>query len=161
MSYSTPIIRTRLTIRRDLPKIAEIEAQSFRCPLSKDQFATMFMARNVIPLTATIENKVVGFCVYALYKKEIEIMDIAVDPLYRRLKVGTSLLLRLISKLSINRRFRLSAVCEEGDFTSHTFFSKSNFRLMSIYPNYKGLATAYHFQYNLVFSASLANQLSR
>ena len=53
-------------------------------------------------------GKVVGFMVYELHKTSIHLINLAVEPRYRRRGIGTELIRRLAGKLSLGRRTWLS-----------------------------------------------------
>lgn len=104
-------IKLRWYIRRDVPRILEIEQSRFGVPLTEDELKDRLSQWNVIGKVAEIDGRVVGFVLYALHPSHITLLDIGVDPEYRRRGVGSRFIRQLQGKLSAlrHRKQRLTA----------------------------------------------------
>lgn len=104
----------RWMIRRDMPEVLTIENESFAFPWDEDKFLTNLRARNVIGMVAEHGERVIGFMVYSLDRESIAILDLAVDPSFRRQRVGSQLIEKLVGKLSRQRRHVLTMTVRES-----------------------------------------------
>ncbi len=125
-------IRVRWMIRDDYPEVFAIENKSFKAPWLKKDFICCFRKLNCIGMVAEYHNQVVGYIAYALYKHRIHLVKFAVHPKYRRLGVGTQMVTKLISKLSANRRNRITLAVRETNLPAQLFFSNCGFRAICI-----------------------------
>ena len=103
---------TPLTIRRltyaDLPQVVAIERRSFPTPWSLAMFVLELSKPSGICLAATIEERIVGYVVCSRYDTVWHVMNVAVDPEYRRRGVATKLL---------NHLFELTATDDRRGYT--------------------------------------------
>src|SRR5271166_6152929 len=92
------VVEIRDAIASDLPRILEIERMAYPTPWSLKSFErelTLPFSRTLVaspksslPENATIPGRVVGFLFRWLVADECHILNIAVDPEYRRRGVG-------------------------------------------------------------------------
>lgn len=122
----------RWMIRRDLPIVLNIEKQSFRCPWNEDDFIRTLRQRNAIGMVVEKDDEVVGFMVYELHKNYLNIINFAVHPNYRRMRVGTTMIEKLYGKLSYDRRNRLVLEVADYNLDAQLFFKQLGFRAISI-----------------------------
>jgi ribosomal-protein-alanine N-acetyltransferase len=136
-------------IRRDMPEVLEIENQSFEFPWSEEDFVRCLRQRNCIGMVAEFEERVVGFMIYELHKTRLHILNFAVHPEYRRRGVGTSMVQKLISKLSHQRRNRILLEVRETNLSAQLFFREEGFRAISVLRDFYDDTTedAYLMQY--------------
>jgi [ribosomal protein S18]-alanine N-acetyltransferase len=102
MSRINPQIRWM--IRADMETVLAIESNSFDYPWTAEELRSVLRARNCIGAVAELRKQVLGYMVYELHENRIHLLNIAVDPQFRRQGVGSALLNRLIDKLSQQRR---------------------------------------------------------
>ena len=125
-------IHIRWMIRRDMPEVLEIEQQAFEFPWSEDDFLRCLRQRNCIGMVAEFEERVVGFMIYELHKTRLHVLNFAVRRDIRRRGVGSSMIQKLVSKLSQQRRNRILLEVRETNLPAQLFFRRLNFRAVSI-----------------------------
>lgn len=128
-------VHIRWMIRRDMPRILEIESESFEHPWSEEDFLRCLRQRMVIGMVAEIHDRVVGYEIHEAHKTTIDLLNIAVDPEYRRQRIGTQLLQKLISKLSPRGR-KIGLMITESNLDGQLFFRELGFRAKSVAPDF-------------------------
>ena len=78
--------------KEHLTSVAEIEAEVFSVPWTRQGFADTLTMENVIFLVAEEERTVVGYCGIYLAADEGEITNVAVSPFRRRKGIADRLL---------------------------------------------------------------------
>jgi ribosomal-protein-alanine N-acetyltransferase len=125
-------VHIRWMIRRDMSAVLEIESQSFEYPWSEDEFIRALRQRNCIGMVAELNEVVVGFMIYELHKNRLHILNFAVNAEYRRNGVGRSMVEKLISKLSNQRRSRILLEVRETNLPAQLFFKSVGFQAVSV-----------------------------
>lgn len=85
-------LRLRPMNTSDLTNVLEIERASFTYPWSNNFFLQELQVSYAHSLLATIGEKSVGYVIYWLLPREIDIHNLAVHPAYRRRGIGRALL---------------------------------------------------------------------
>jgi ribosomal-protein-alanine N-acetyltransferase len=136
---STPItaqtrldVQIRWLIRRDMPEVLEIEKASFEFPWTEEDFLCCLRQRNCIGMVAEHDHRIVGFMIYELHKSKLHILNFAVAADARRHCVGNQMVLRLIDKLSQQRREEISLEVRERNLDAQLFFKSQGFRAVSV-----------------------------
>ncbi|MCA9232286.1 MAG: ribosomal protein S18-alanine N-acetyltransferase [Planctomycetales bacterium] len=139
-------------IRRDMPEVLEVERKSFEFPWFEEDFIRCLRQRNCIGMVAEHGERVVGFMIYELHKTRLHILNFAVAETVRRRGVGTQMANKLISKLSGQRRTRISLEVRETNLTAQMFFKALDFRATSVLRSYydDSPEDAYVMQYRYV-----------
>jgi len=125
-------VKIRWSIKRDLESILKIETESFDYPWQEEDFIRVLRQRNCIGMTAESGKQIVGYMVYELHRSRIELLNIAVDGLWRRKQVGTQMIDRLRGKLSKDRRTHIATKVRESNLQGLAFFKSHDFRVKSI-----------------------------
>ena len=125
-------VHIRWMIRRDMPEVLEIERQSFEYAWSEEDFLCCLRQRNCIGMVAEHDHKIVGFMIYELHKSRLQILNFAVAPEVRRSGVGAQMVLRLIDKLSQQRRNEILLECRERNLEGQLFFRNQAFRAINV-----------------------------
>jgi len=126
----------RWMIRRDMPEVLNIENGSFAQAWTEEDFLRCLRQRNCIGMVVERDEKVFGFMIYELHKTKLHILNFAVHPEHRRLKIGQAMVAKLISKLSSHRRSRISLEVRETNLAAQLFFSKQGFRATQVLRGY-------------------------
>lgn len=142
-------VHIRWMIRRDMPEVLQIESASFEYPWSEDDFIRCLRQRNCIGMVAERGDQVVGFMIYELHKNQLHVLNFSVHPEMRRTGVATQMILKLIGKLSHQRRNRILLEVRETNLPAQIFFRKVGFRAVSVLRDYYDDTTedAYVMQY--------------
>src|SRR5208337_3365688 len=128
----TPLAQTRVhirwMIRRDMPEVLAIEHASFEYPWCEEEFLRVLRQRNCIGMVAEHGERIVGFMIYELHRNKIHVLDFATHGEYRRRGVGRQMIVKLVGKLSSQRRNRISLYVRETNLPSQLFFRIVGFR---------------------------------
>jgi len=145
-------VHIRWMIRRDHPEVLQIEQESFESAWTEEDFLRCLRQRNCIGMVAEHGEKVVGFMVYELHKAKLHILNFAVLPSTRHQGVGTQIVAKLVSNLSIHRRTRITLEVRETNMDAQLFFRKQEFRgvrvLRAFYEDSGEDAFLMEYQYN-------------
>lgn len=128
-------IPIRWLIRCDMVDVLRIESASFDNPWIEDDFLNVLRQRNCIGMVAELAGRVVGFMIYELHKGNLEILDFAVDPRYRRQGVGRQMVDRLKAKLSQQGRTELRLLVRERNLVVQLFFRSQEFLAVDVLSN--------------------------
>ena len=123
-------------IRRDYAQIVQIEQASFPSPWTEDDFVQTLNARNSIGTVAEIHERIVGYVVYSMFSKEIIVYRIAIDPAFRRQRVGAMLVNKLIAKSLASHNRDLVCIVEDSNLPAHLFLRQCGFFCESIIRGY-------------------------
>lgn len=122
----------RWMIRRDMPEVLNIESQSFEFPWSEDDFIRCLRQRNCIGMVAEHEEQIVGFMIYELNRNLLHVLNFAVRADFRRRGLGSQMLDKLVSKLSQQRRTRITLEVRESNLAAQLFFRRAGFKAVSV-----------------------------
>lgn len=125
-------------IRRDLPRVLEIEKESFQFPWSEEDFCMCLRERTCIGVVArdSSGSDILGFMIYELHKQRIHLLNLAVASDQRRCGVGEAMITRLLGKLTPDRRNRITAEVRESNLPAHLFFRACDFRATRVLRDY-------------------------
>ena len=136
-------------IRRDMPEVLAIEQACFLDdPWDEDAFIRELRVRNNIAMVAERDERIVGFMLYQLGKRWLDILNFAVHPGAWRRGVGTQMVRKLTGKLSMDRRNRVAANVREENLDGQLFFRAMGFEAVAEPVVIDGVA-GYHFVYRL------------
>ena len=146
---SKSCLHIRWMIRRDMPSVLAIEEGSFEFPWSEDEFIRCLRQRNCIGMVAERDDEVVGFMIYELHKNRLHLLNFCVAPHARRSGIGASMVEKLSSKLSQERRNRITLEVRETNLPAQLFFRHLGFRAISVLRDFYEDTTedAYVMQY--------------
>ncbi len=125
-------VHIRWMIRRDMPEVLGIEGHSFEFPWSEEDFIRCLRQRNCIGMVAERDERIVGFMIYELHKNRLHVLNFAVHPDFRRSSVGSQMAVKLIGKLSPQRRSRILLEVRETNLDAQLFFRDLGFRAISV-----------------------------
>jgi len=129
-------VHIRWMIRRDMPEVLAIETRNFEFPWSEEDFINCLRQRNCIGMVAEHDERVVGFMIYELNKTRIHVLNFAVADWFQRRGVGSQMIAKLISKLSAQRRSRITLEVRETNLPAQLFFRAMGFRAVSVLRQY-------------------------
>lgn len=125
------------TTEQHLDRIAEIEALSFSTPWSRKSFADSMANSNVISIfTATLDDEVVGYiCLFHLFE-EGELLNIAVNPDYRKQGIAQQLLNQMFMLFKQKDVTRITLEVRESNTNAKNLYLKNGFKPIGIRKNY-------------------------
>jgi len=129
-------VHIRWMIRRDMADVLAIEAECFEFPWLEEDFVRCLRQRNCIGMVAERDDRVVGFMIYELGRSRIRVLNFAVGAGERRRGVGTQMVAKLIGKLSMQRRSRITLEVRETNLPAQLFFRATGFRAVSVLREY-------------------------
>lgn len=129
-------MKVREFVPDDLKRVYEIENMSFNQYYGIDIFKQLYDA-NMGFLVAEKDNYVIGYVIFWI-KQELEghIISIAVDKNYRRLGVGSKLLSKAISILSLIEIDKIILEVNENNKSAVEFYKSFNFKIDRLVPRY-------------------------
>ena len=125
-------VQIRWLIRRDMSEVLDIERESFEFAWSEEDFLCCLRQRNCIGMVAEHNHRIVGFMIYELHKEKLHILNFAVAADCRRRGVGSQMVLRLVDRLSQQRRKEILLEVREGNVPAQMFFRGQDFRAITI-----------------------------
>lgn len=125
-------VHIRWMILKDMDTVLQIERSSFSEPWSRETFERRLRQRNAIGMVAEVRHVVVGFMVYELFRHHLDLVNLAVAPMYRMSGVGTALINKLASNLSTQRRRYIEAVVPDYDLDAHLFLKAMGFQATGV-----------------------------
>ena len=126
-------IHIRWMLRRDMPKVLGIEAESFKFPWLEESFICCLRQINSIGMVVEYNNRVVGFMLYDLNKEDIRLLRLAVLPKYLRRGIGTKMIDKLKTKLNPDRRHTLIINVPDNLLGAHLFFQAMGMRAVEVF----------------------------
>lgn len=129
----TPIdVRITWMMKDDMRDVLAIERDCFPFPWTEDDFIKSLRCRHVVGITAKNEfGRNIGYAVYELRTSKIELMNLAVDRICQRRRIGTQLINYLKRKL-IDRRPRITAEVIDTNLPAHLFFRANSFKAVRV-----------------------------
>jgi len=129
-------VHIRWMIRRDMLEVLDIEQMSFEFPWLEEDFIRCLRQRNCIGMVAEYGDQVIGFMIYELHKSRLHILNFAVSNQFRLQSIGQQMIDKLISKLSSQRRRRITLEVRETNLAAQLFFKANGFRATSVLRSY-------------------------
>lgn len=142
-------VHIRWLVSRDMEEVLEIERESFEFPWTEEDYIRCLRSRNCIGMVAEYQDQVVGYMIYELGKNKIQLLNMATAAAFRRCGVATQMIAKLIGKLSLQRRNRITFEIRETNLSAQLFFRSAGFRATQILKNYyeQMQEDAYFMQY--------------
>lgn len=149
-------VHIRWMIRRDMPLVLEIESQAYDLPWNEKDFINCLRQRNCIGMVAEADEQIVGFMLYELHKRHLNILNFAVASDYRKQGVGSTMMGKLKGKLSAERRCRIISEVRESNLDAQLFCKAIGFRATDVreqfYDDTKEAAFLFEYTYQEVSS---------
>ena len=130
------------TTKEHLDNITAIEAVCFSTPWSRNAFESG-MNQNTTQsyFTALHNERVVGYiCLFHLFE-EGELLNIAVDPTYRKMGIGQKMIDLMFTLLNEKGVTRITLEVRESNLSAKNLYEKNGFKLLNIRKNYYSCPT--------------------
>lgn len=134
-----------ITIRwmqtKDLDSVTSIELKNNEFYITKEELISLLRKRSIVAIAAIynekeIDEKVVGFIVYEVMNRRIQILDMSVHYQYQLKGIGTALIQALKDKLSFKKRTKLSVEVRETNLGLQLFLQKNGFLAVEVLKDY-------------------------
>jgi ribosomal protein S18 acetylase RimI-like enzyme len=114
-------------------------------------FLDLIAIRDTICMVCYKADVPVGFMVYRIWPRHIEILFLMVHPDWQKGQIGTQMIHKLQEKLSSRRRNKLTALVSEDMTGGHLFLQKMGFRANKVLRNgcYDGKRDGYLFVFDV------------
>jgi ribosomal-protein-alanine N-acetyltransferase len=133
-----------------MPEVLTISQQCFREPWLEEDFIRCLRQRNCIGMVAEYDELIVGYMVYELCKKHLQLLTLAVAPECQRQSVGSQLVGKLKHKLTPQRRRAITTNVSERNLPGQLFFKACGFTATgAVEADEDDDETAYEFVYEL------------
>ena len=131
---STTDFKLRKLSYTDLPRVIAIERRCFPMPWSLSMFVLELSKPSGICLAAVSDTRMLGYVICARYEEAYHVMNIAVEPNYRRQGVARALLEGLLDKGGRDANYTLEV-------------RVSNHAAIALYESYgfRGVGTRKHY----------------
>lgn len=83
-------------------------------------------------MVAEHDHRILGFMIYELHKSRLHILNFAVANEARKQGVGSQMVLRLVDKLSQQRRNEILLEVRESNLDAQLFFKKQGFKAVCV-----------------------------
>ena len=140
-------IKTKPTTRRtsisfnklssiEIPSVLSIEEQNSDYPWSQDQFTTSIENSNNLCYCLSLKGKTIGYLIALLAGDTADILNIGIDPDFKRQGYGTALLNHLIEELRKRNIGEIFLEVRVGNKSAVQFYKKQGFEKISVRKNY-------------------------
>jgi len=140
-------IKTRPTTRRtsisfnrltpvEIPSALSIEEQNSDYPWSQGQFTSSIENSNNLCYCLSLKGKTVGYLIAMLTLDSADILNIGIDPDFKRQGYGTSLLNHLIEELRKRDIGEILLEVRAGNKPAIQFYKRQGFEEISVRKNY-------------------------
>lgn len=121
---------TRAMLARDVPRVAEIERESFSVPWSPATFRNVLRNPSAHGLVARREREIAGYAVFWLTGDDAELGDLAVTPSLRRRGIGRLLVVEAMRDAARKGACRLFLEVRESNAAARALYEDLGFRRM-------------------------------
>lgn len=156
----------RYTFNRDINQIVEIEQACFEFPWSKNEFVKLNqpyidgIKNATIGIVAEWQEKIIGYLYYTEESIRYRIINIAVHPDFRRQKVFTILMDKVLSNASRKQKMRVVVAIRETNLFAQLAFKSLGFKAVKILKNFYDVTDehqedAYAMRYKVIDNKTL------
>ena len=140
-------IKTKLTTRRtsisfnklssvELPSVLSIEEKNSDYPWTQVQFTTSIENSKNLCYCLSLNSKTIGYLIAMLASDTADILNIGIDPDFKRQGHGTALLNHLIEELKKRHISEILLEVRAGNKPAIQFYKKQGFEKISVRKNY-------------------------
>ncbi len=122
----------RFMTKSDKAAAMDIEAKSFETPMPEADYMAKLRHLNCMGCVAEVDGRVVGSVVYETHSKIIKVMRFAVLPEFRRCRIGSKMIDRMVQKLAIEHMDSIALEITETNLSGQLFFAAKGFRATAI-----------------------------
>ena len=123
-------------LENDLPAVLAIEQISFSAPYSKEYFLNELYKKHVLLNVAIFEGKVIGYLCADYEKHEAQILNLAIDPDFRRRGAATRLMTQAMRNLKKEGCVFVYLVVRASNTGAQKFYERFGFKVETIRKKY-------------------------
>jgi ribosomal-protein-alanine N-acetyltransferase len=123
----------------DVPEVWAIEKISFTNPWHKSAFlgeVHNYPISHPYVIVHSIEKRIIGYLIYWILDKEVQISNIAIHPDYRRMGLGETVLRQLLSQLRKKRTEFIFLEVRPSNTAALNLYRKLDFEIVGIRKDY-------------------------
>ena len=120
----------------EIPSVLSIEEHNSDYPWSQDQFTTSIENSNNLCYCLNLNGKTIGYLIAMLALDSADILNIGIDPYFKRQGYGTGLLNHLIEELRKRKIGEILLEVRAGNKSAIQFYKKQGFKEISVRKNY-------------------------
>ena len=120
----------------EIPSVLSIEEQNSDDPWSQFQFTTSIKNRKNFCYCLSLNGKTIGYLIAMLVVDTADILNIGIDPDFKRKGHGTALLNHLIEELRKRNIGEILLEVRAGNKPAIQFYKKQGFKEISVRKNY-------------------------
>ena len=118
----------REMLKSDLPMVCDIERMCFEFPWEKSDFVACLRDRNAMNILVEVEDEIIGYFCFRKDSGQIEILNIALDPNFRRQGIGSNLLVALKRSVDMfGGKEKIVACVRESNLTAQLWLRHNGF----------------------------------
>jgi [ribosomal protein S18]-alanine N-acetyltransferase len=117
----------RYATYKELPSIVSLEETCFEFPWSEHDFIHYLRSHATLSLVVELDNEVIGYVVYSVEGDKMEILNLAVDPNFRRNGIGSEILATLREQADLTNRNKIVGYVRESNLAAQLFLRSSGF----------------------------------
>lgn len=126
-------IHLRWMLRRDMPGVMRIEQECFGDEAMSESFMLDQIGQTAtIAMVAEVDGIIRGYMVYHLHRHYIDLMSLAVDERWQGRGIGSAMLRKIETKLSLDRRMYVTSLVSEWNETAHAFFKANGWLAVKV-----------------------------
>ena len=120
----------------EIPSVLSIEEQNSDYPWSQDQFTTSIENSKNLCYCLSLNGKIIGYLIAMLAGDTADILNIGIDPDFKRRGYGTALLNHLIKELKKRNIGEILLEVRAGNKSAIQFYKRQGFEEISVRKNY-------------------------
>lgn len=141
-SFSTHL---RMMTVADIPRVMEIECDSFNEPWSAKDFKALVRCKHHLCSVAVINERVVGYLIYEIKTSATYLKSMAVSPNYRRQGIATKLIYQMLDLMERTNRYSTRMHVAENNLLAQKFLRAIGFKATAVCREFYGELDAYYF----------------
>ena len=162
-------IKTKLITRRtsisfnklssvEIPSVLSIEERNSDYPWSQGQFTTSIKNNNNLCYCLSFNGRTIGYLIALLAGDTADILNIGIDPDFKRQGQGTALLNHLIEELKKRNIGEIFLEVRAGNKSAIQFYKRQGFEEISVRKNYytKNSKNQSHREDGIIMSIKIA-----
>jgi|YNPMSStandDraft_1061717.scaffolds.fasta_scaffold00029_39 ribosomal-protein-alanine N-acetyltransferase len=123
---------------KDINELYKIELLSFEKPWQFIYFYYCFFNNNILILKAILNRKIVGFIITNQEEDSVHILNLAVNPKYRNLKIGSMLIETILNNKSYEKIYIFYLEVRKNNIIAINLYKKYGFVIEKVLKNYYG-----------------------